>query len=83
MKWTLNQLIAHANSCLAEIRPGVWVPSRPMPMTGIAGFAGRVNAAWLVLIGCADAVVWPENDEEYKAMVNAKERWLSRTQRIQ
>lgn len=34
-----------------------WVPARPI---GYASWRKRVNAAWLVFTGRADAVLWPQ-----------------------
>ena len=42
-----------------ELRPGVWVPARPLD----GPFIWRVRAAWEVLRGRADAFTWPEQEE--------------------
>lgn len=54
MIWNLKDLLEHANSVACEIN-GQWLPARPL-----AGpFRWRLQAAWAVLRGRADAVVWP------------------------
>jgi hypothetical protein len=56
MIWRLYDLIASAQSNSAYIK-GAYIPARP-----ISGFFWlRVKGAWLVLIGKADAVIWPGN----------------------
>lgn len=45
----------HMLNCSTEIRPGVWVPSRPL---GPGYWWARWRAAWLVFTGRADAVTW-------------------------
>lgn len=52
--YSLNHLIKHANDCQAFIH-GRWVPARPMRTSWL-----QILDAWLVLIGKADAVKWPE-----------------------
>lgn len=54
MIWNLADLIRHAATTRAYAGRA-WVPSRPLP----APFVVRLRAAWLVLSGQADAVVWP------------------------
>lgn len=58
MIWNLDWLMKTASSCTAEVRPGVWVPSRPIN-TRHEPWSVRLRATWLVLTGRADAVVWP------------------------
>lgn len=53
MIWNLRDLFE--NDTQREIEQGVWVPARPIGST----FRGRLRAAWMVLTGRADAVVWP------------------------
>jgi hypothetical protein len=43
--------------CQAHIS-GKWVIARPL---GDPSFFSRLRLAWLVFIGKADALVWPEN----------------------
>lgn len=55
MIYHLATLLNCVNSVSVEIN-GKWVPAR-----GSAGpFRWRLKAAWMVLTGKADAVVWPE-----------------------
>lgn len=55
MQYTLKDLLDIVSHIQTEIN-GKWVPARPM-----AGpFIYKVKAAWLVLTGKADAVIWPE-----------------------
>lgn len=56
MLWTLRGLIDSVNSCSTCI-DGQWMPSRPVNHR--YDLRGRVRAAWLVLTGRADAVLWP------------------------
>jgi len=57
--WTLKGLIEHASSTQAQIN-GKWVPARPLPVYGRYGLWLRVQAAWAVLCGKAEAFTWPE-----------------------
>ena len=41
---------------IAEIAPGIWTPSRPVP----GPFIDRLLDAWAVLCGTADAVKFEE-----------------------
>ena len=59
MKWTLKGLIDHVNSTQAEIN-GRWAPARPLLGYEMYGFRLRLQAAWAVLTGKADAFTWPE-----------------------
>lgn len=54
MIWQLKNLLQHSFDNTKEIN-GKWVPARPWK----APFTWRCRAAWLVLLGKADAVVWP------------------------
>lgn len=58
MEWRLNDLIRHAKENHAEINY-VWLPARPVRPGGLLGLKIRVKAAIKVLLGKADAVVWP------------------------
>ena len=56
MIYTLKSLLETTVSLQANIN-GKWVPARPL-----AGpLSLKIRAAWLVLTGKADAVIWPEN----------------------
>jgi hypothetical protein len=44
-------------TCQVEI-DGQWLPARP---EGFFSLRSRLNAAWVVFTGRADAVVWPGN----------------------
>ena len=59
MMWTLRDLYEHGNSTSTEIRPGVWVPARPMNYK-VEGVWLRLKHAWAVLRGKAEAFTWPE-----------------------
>ncbi len=57
MIWRLKDLIESARTNHREVWQGRWVPARPI----IPDFGKlRLRAAWLVLTGKADAVLWPE-----------------------
>ena len=58
MIYSLRELVESQNN-QANIN-GKWVPARPLMLSGFDGFTERVKAAWLVLQGKADAVIWPE-----------------------
>lgn len=58
MLYSLKALKQAASVAECEIN-GRWVPCRPVAWTGLMGFRSRLTSAWLVLIGKADAVVWP------------------------
>jgi len=55
MLFKLQDLIDSAFSNYRETPDG-WVPARPVS----AGLTSRIKAAWKVLTGKADAVIWPE-----------------------
>jgi hypothetical protein len=56
MIWNLKQLIAHCEAVLTrQTGDGPWIPARPW----VPSLLWRCRAAWLVLRGKADAVVWP------------------------
>lgn len=55
MIWKLEELIEHSEHN-AVCRDGHWVPARAHDG---AGLWERMKAAWLVVTGKADAVVWP------------------------
>ena len=59
MIWHLDDLVRKfaENAALVD---GRWVPSRPLP----APLVVRLRAAWLVLAGRADAVLWEARDPE-------------------
>lgn len=52
--WHLDDLIEHATHNHRKIDGG-WCPCRPE----IGPFRKRLIAAWAVLTGKADAVIWP------------------------
>lgn len=54
MIYTLKYL--QHNDNLANIN-NKWVPARPLD----GPFWWRIQAAWMVLTGKADAFIWPEN----------------------
>lgn len=53
---TLRSVVDTASAIQTEVKPGVWVPARPMRYQSIVR---RIKDAWLVLIDRADALVWP------------------------
>lgn len=55
MTYKLQDLIDSAFSNYRETPDG-WVPARPVS----TGLTSRIKAAWKVLTGKADAVIWPE-----------------------
>jgi len=59
MIYRLSKLIRLANLNQKEI-DGKWVPARPLSGPGWEPFPHLLRAAWLVLRGKADAVIWPE-----------------------
>lgn len=58
MIYELSHLAASIDRAHAEIN-GKWVPARPINYR-CESWWNRVKAAWLVLCGKADAVIWPE-----------------------
>jgi len=56
MIWTLQNLLASVSTTSVCI-DGKWIPARPENWR----FTNRWKAAWMVLRGKADAVVWPGN----------------------
>ena len=58
MYWSLRELYEHINSNKANIN-GKWVPARPENYKLIS-FRERLRNSWLVFVGKADIVVWPE-----------------------
>lgn len=50
--WTIERLVSHRTQCEID---GVWIPSRPL----IEPFLWRLRDAWAVLVGRADAFIWP------------------------
>lgn len=59
MEWDIRNIRDLARSNETEIRPGEWVPARPMNYKHDT-VLGRLKTAWHVLTGKADAVYWPE-----------------------
>lgn len=57
--WTLKELMEYANNTQAQIN-GKWVTARPLPEYGLYGLWLRMQAAWAVLRGKAEAFTWPE-----------------------
>jgi hypothetical protein len=57
MIWTVEGLMRSIQSCATATKQGRWVPARPINYQHLAL---RLKAAWLVLRGRADAVVWPD-----------------------
>ena len=53
--WKLTDLLKSVNETSTEIG-GSWVPARPL---GCPSIRHRFRAAWKVLTGKADAVIWP------------------------
>ena len=69
-------LRAADGTSMTEVADGRWVPSRPL---GFQAWHQRWRAAWLVFTGKADAVVWPENqDDVYLATSDLKKPDLRR-----
>ena len=58
MQYNLMGLLRDAQRNQKEIK-GVWWPARPVAPSGLFGLKVRIKAAWLVLTGKADAVIWP------------------------
>lgn len=54
--WTLKSLLEYIPTVSAEIG-GRWVPARPL---GVYSIRHRLNIAWKVFTGKADAFTWPE-----------------------
>ena len=63
MMFQLEELMRIANSSVTFLN-GRFVPARPLPGSFWHGSFkyGRLRAAWAVLRGTADAVIWPEDD---------------------
>lgn len=58
MTYSLRYLLERARDNQREIN-GFWHPARP---NRDAPILYRIKAAWLVLTGRADAVIWPEDE---------------------
>lgn len=56
MTWTLKDLLDHCRSVSRETGDGRWVPARPER----GPWLWRLQAAWSVLRGRADAFTWPD-----------------------
>lgn len=68
MIYRLGDLIAMSYSMQKQHVSGAWLPCRPH-----AGpFTWRLKAAWLVLQGKADAVVWPDEPAHSQPICQAK-----------
>ncbi len=52
--YTIEDLVRTANECQARI-DGRYVPARPIPF---GSWIHRINDAWAVMTGKADAVKW-------------------------
>lgn len=57
MIWTLKDLIKHCSQTTTKTSSGQWVPARPLP----GPWLWRIQSAWEVLCGRADAFIWPDN----------------------
>ena len=55
MIWTLKNLLQHCKEVSTCIE-GAYIPARPINYM----YSLRIKAAWLVLRGEADAVIWPK-----------------------
>lgn len=51
----VQDLVKTAESCKVEVEPGKWLPARPLRDSSIWL---RIQGAWMVLTGKADAVYW-------------------------
>jgi hypothetical protein len=56
--WRLKDLMESAQHTSTEVN-GKWVPSRPINWQ-CRTIKERVREAWMVFMGEADAVIWPE-----------------------
>lgn len=57
--WTLSALYQHIQmGPSTETRVG-WVPARP---EGFDSLGNRLQCAWKVFTGQADAIIWPEDE---------------------
>lgn len=54
----VTEVVADAKDCSAGLPDGSWVPARSYAWNQLRPF-GRLNAAWLVFTGRADAVTYP------------------------
>jgi len=59
--WTLKSLLHSVHSAQAQIN-NKWVPARPLGLLGLE-LRIRLKAAWVVFLGKADVVVWPEGQQ--------------------
>ena len=57
--WTLKGLIDHSNSCHVNLDEK-WVPARPINWKHRT-FKHKLQEAWAVYSGKAEAFTWPEN----------------------
>jgi len=53
---SIQEVVETAQTCSVEVSPGRWAPARPIPSGCILR---RLKDAWLVLIGKADALIYP------------------------
>ena len=59
--WRLDNLIGWCNSTRAfNEKTGTWAPARPF---GVFSLTHRLKAAWMVLTGKADALIWKWGDK--------------------
>lgn len=57
--WTIDSLL-HPET-RGEVRPGLWLGVRNIDGCLIRIIKHRLKATWLVLIGKADAFIYPDN----------------------
>lgn len=60
-KYTAKQIKNWGSN--AEVKPGVWLPARPLNHT-IDGWRRRIVLAWGVLTGKYDALDWQERSDD-------------------
>jgi len=56
--FTLSSILKHTQSGDKALVRGEWVPARP---AGYFSLKNRFKYAWLVFVGKADALMWPED----------------------
>lgn len=52
----LADLVHELHHCQMETEGGLWIPGRPL---GFYSLWSRLNLAWMVFTGKADALLWP------------------------
>jgi hypothetical protein len=60
VEYNIHELVRLSKTTTTQIN-GVWMPARPEGARGFYGFKLRVKAAWKVLTGKGDVIIWGGN----------------------